>query len=317
MGRARRKWSPEEDALLRKVVSAAITESRPLLWRELAKTIPGRSNKDCRRRWWNSLADGTAKGPWSESEDAKLIHAVKEAGTNWRVVAQYVGSRTSDQCSSHWQQVLDPEINHCNWTSLEDDQLLHETLLHGTNWTTISASHVPKRTTLALKNRYSRLRSKNGSRRKGRKLSETPKPRNFPFSGISNEDVAEISFSCFPCPDQDGQRRAEPEPDQCGRRGSDTVNDGTDDMESGTSTMGSVSSADLQLGPGWASFSDASNQGCHLADTDGAAFSQLWSSNMEFSTYEECQSLLIDPAMPFEGEAELFSLATDPFTLTP
>lgn len=97
----------------------ALNESRPLLWRELAKDIPGRSNKDCRRRWWNSLAEGTAKGLWSEQEDAKLIQAVKELGTNWRVVAQHVASRTPDQCSSHWTQVLDPEINHCDWTPLE------------------------------------------------------------------------------------------------------------------------------------------------------------------------------------------------------
>src|SRR5690349_5152800 len=32
--------------------------------------------------------------------------------------------------------------------------------MHGTNWTTIAASHKPSRTTLALKNRYSALRSK-------------------------------------------------------------------------------------------------------------------------------------------------------------
>ena len=39
-------------------------------------------------------------------------------------------------------------------------------LTHGTNWSTIAASHVPKRTTLALKNRYStlRLRHENGSK---------------------------------------------------------------------------------------------------------------------------------------------------------
>lgn len=39
-------------------------------------------------------------------------------------------------------------------------------LTHGTNWSTIAASHVPKRTTLALKNRFStlRLRHENGNK---------------------------------------------------------------------------------------------------------------------------------------------------------
>lgn len=81
--------------------------------------MPGRSNKDCRRRWWNSLAEGTAKGLWSEDEDDLLMKAVQKYGTNWRTVAQDVGTRTPDQCSSHWTQVLDPAINHCDWTSKE------------------------------------------------------------------------------------------------------------------------------------------------------------------------------------------------------
>ncbi|GAB1321096.1 Myb-related protein B [Madurella fahalii] len=158
MARARRNWTPKEDELLRAAVNTALAQSRPLLWRELAKSVPGRSNKDCRRRWWNSLADGTAKGPWTEEEDERLIEAVRKHGMSWSRVAQVVRSRNPDQCSSHWSQVLDPAINYCDWTPEEDAQLLHAVLTHGTNWTRIAASHIPKRTTLALKNRYSTLR---------------------------------------------------------------------------------------------------------------------------------------------------------------
>ncbi|KAL9602709.1 MAG: hypothetical protein Q9219_001699 [cf. Caloplaca sp. 3 TL-2023] len=168
MTRVRRSWTAEEDALLRRVVTRALVQSRPLLWRELAKSVPGRSNKDCRRRWWNTLAEGTAKGSWSEDEDAKLIEAVTKHGTNWAQVARAVASRNSDQCSSHWTQVLDPNINYCEWTPEEDDHLLHAVLSHGTNWTTIAASHGTRRTTLALKNRYStlRMRHEHGHRSK-------------------------------------------------------------------------------------------------------------------------------------------------------
>jgi hypothetical protein len=42
----------------------------------------------------------------------------------------------------------------------KDEQLLHAVLSHGTTWSTIAATHRPKRTTLALKNRYSTLRSR-------------------------------------------------------------------------------------------------------------------------------------------------------------
>ncbi|KAK4236807.1 Myb-related protein B [Achaetomium macrosporum] len=158
MARARRNWTAEEDYALRKAVNQALTQSRPLLWRELAKSVPGRSNKDCRRRWWNSLVTGTTKGPWSEEEDDRLIQAVQEFGFAWTQVAKTVMTRNADQCSSHWSQVLDPAINHCDWTPTEDARLRHEVLNHGTNWATIAISHTPKRTTLALKNRYSALR---------------------------------------------------------------------------------------------------------------------------------------------------------------
>lgn len=65
------------------------------------------------------MAQGTAKGTWSEEEDKRLTGAVQRYGTKWRKVSGYVGSRTPDQCSSHWSQVLDPSINYCDWTADE------------------------------------------------------------------------------------------------------------------------------------------------------------------------------------------------------
>ncbi|KAL9006264.1 MAG: hypothetical protein Q9188_000986 [Gyalolechia gomerana] len=160
MGRERRRWTPEEDSLLREAVRKATQEARPLLWRELAKKVPGRTNKDCRRRWCNILADGTAKGPWTESEDERLSNAVRENGPKWTRVAALVGTRNSDQCSSHWSLSLNPDIDYSDWTRVEDERLLQAVKEHGTNWTIIAATSLPNRTTLALKNRYSSLRTK-------------------------------------------------------------------------------------------------------------------------------------------------------------
>ncbi|KAJ6783325.1 hypothetical protein PWT90_02560 [Aphanocladium album] len=317
MGRARRKWTPEEDALLRTVVSAALAESRPLLWRELAKDIPGRSNKDCRRRWWNSLADGTAKGLWSEDEDAKLIQAVKELGTNWRVVAQHVGSRTPDQCSSHWTQVLDPEINHCDWTSLEDDQLLHEVLTHSTNWTTISAFHVPRRTTLALKNRYSTLRLKHENKRKRRRSSENAKSERRSPSERSKAESTASPSSCATSPyhDDECQREGSAEYDAYDPRSSEAMEDDTEGMTSGTSTLGSVTSADMDIATDWSSFLDASNDFCNSSMADGSAFNHLWRKDMELTSYDEDQFLAIDPSMSVATDTDPFNLIRDPLAL--
>ncbi|KAI3328356.1 Homeodomain-like protein [Ustulina deusta] len=124
-GRDRKTWTAKEDEQLRNAVLQTIQDSRPLMWRDLAKSVPGRSNKDCRRRWWNTLAGCTVKGPWSESEDERLMHAVGSYGPQWTQVAAAVGTRHSDQCSSHWTQVLDPDINHSDFTP---DEVSHDTL---------------------------------------------------------------------------------------------------------------------------------------------------------------------------------------------
>ncbi len=173
---------------------------------------------------------------------------------------------------------------------------------------------MPRRTTLALKNRYSRLRNKQENKRKRRVSPARSKFDRLPLSETLKEDLTETSFSPATPLYQDGERQAEPESDLHGRRGSDAMRGYIDDMASGTSTMGSVAAADTELGAGWASFSEASNDGCHGAVADGSAFSQLWKSDMGVSTYEECQSLPIDPRMPLEADADLLSLMTDPFT---
>ncbi|KAL4768500.1 hypothetical protein BDW60DRAFT_210926 [Aspergillus nidulans var. acristatus] len=175
MTRERRKWTPEEDILLRRAVQAgfginytAITESRPLLWREIAKSVPSRSNKDCRRRWCNSLSTSLSKGPWTESEDERLWNAVQKHGPKWSLVSRDVGSRNADQCSSHWGQTLNPEIDFRDWSERDDETLRKSVEWHGTNWSTIASLYFPKRTSLALRNRFNALgaRQKEGRREK-------------------------------------------------------------------------------------------------------------------------------------------------------
>ncbi|OJK01925.1 hypothetical protein ASPACDRAFT_40742 [Aspergillus aculeatus ATCC 16872] len=177
MKRSRRSWTTKEDELLRKLVqncgcmensshnsfphlassrtlilssATALDTSDTVLWSELAQKVPGRSNKDCRKRWWNTLAGGNIKGVWSPEEDKRLSEAVREHGNNWTQIATLVGSRCADQCSSHWRQVLRPN----------DEELLKAVQTHGTNWSAISAFHNPPRTGLSLKNRYTRIRVK-------------------------------------------------------------------------------------------------------------------------------------------------------------
>ncbi|KKK20310.1 hypothetical protein ARAM_002430, partial [Aspergillus rambellii] len=176
MRRIRSNWTPREDAILRDLVHKELENSRPLLWRELAKHLPGRSNKDCRRRWWNSLAGGTVKGPWSHEEHTRLIEGVCKHGTDWDQVAAVVGSRRAEQCSIRWAEVSTSDCNYPTWTTQEDERLLHAVLSYGTDWSTIAASHKPQRTIIALENRYLQLRLRHQNLNAHEKYSLTQLP---------------------------------------------------------------------------------------------------------------------------------------------
>lgn len=83
MSRAQRRWTLQEDALLREHVQRQSpgmssgyskhcdwmlstflylgVDGRSINWEKTAKVIPGRSNKDCRKRFFNEVTGGLKK----------------------------------------------------------------------------------------------------------------------------------------------------------------------------------------------------------------------------------------------------------------
>jgi hypothetical protein len=51
-------------------------------WNVVAANLPGRTNKDCRKRW-AKLDSNINKGAWSSEEDEKLQAAVQELGCRY------------------------------------------------------------------------------------------------------------------------------------------------------------------------------------------------------------------------------------------
>jgi hypothetical protein len=49
-------------------------------WNRIASQLPGRTNKDCRKRWVNKVRGSLKKGSWDEDEDERLSRAVKIHG---------------------------------------------------------------------------------------------------------------------------------------------------------------------------------------------------------------------------------------------
>jgi len=57
-----------------------VDEGRIKDWHRIANKLPGRNNKDCRKRWCNKVTGGLKKGPWEEDEDSRLKNGVREFG---------------------------------------------------------------------------------------------------------------------------------------------------------------------------------------------------------------------------------------------
>ena len=51
-------------------------------WNDIAILLPGRTNKDCRKRWSKIQVD-IRKGPWTQDEDERLQQAVQQIGVKF------------------------------------------------------------------------------------------------------------------------------------------------------------------------------------------------------------------------------------------
>ncbi|KAF2135278.1 uncharacterized protein K452DRAFT_293346 [Aplosporella prunicola CBS 121167] len=147
----RRPWTSDEDAALRFAVAQS---TGPVSWLDVASQVPGRNNKECRKRWVYQLSVPSRKGTWDAAEDERLREAIQQHGLRWASVAQHVATRQPDQCARRWHECIKPGINHGPW-SLLDDQMLDEAVaLYGNKWTEIVQRFFPDRTPLAAKSRH-------------------------------------------------------------------------------------------------------------------------------------------------------------------
>ncbi|KAB5531208.1 hypothetical protein GE09DRAFT_1292000 [Coniochaeta sp. 2T2.1] len=152
-GRERRWWTKSEDELLRNWAEVQITTQGAVKnWNDAAALLPGRTNKDCRKRW-HKVRQDIRKGAWMPEEDEKLQQAVTQAGLKWSTVSKVVKTRNADQCAKSWQQVLGPDRNHGPWTPEEDKILRDAIQKYGNNWKQIGLTELPDRSTHDIRNR--------------------------------------------------------------------------------------------------------------------------------------------------------------------
>jgi hypothetical protein len=164
-----RFWTPEEDTKLTTAVETTCKkkqgEEYGTDWVAVAALVPGRTNKQCYKRWHDALHSKSdemtaRKGEWTIEEDAKLKDAVeKYSGKNWAAISSLVPGRTKKQCYNRGHDVLLSKSDETTarmgtWTTEEDTTLKDAVQKHdGKNWAAIS-SMVPGRTRQQCLNRW-------------------------------------------------------------------------------------------------------------------------------------------------------------------
>ncbi|KAJ8131249.1 hypothetical protein O1611_g2374 [Lasiodiplodia mahajangana] len=157
-------------------------------WHRIAAKLPGRTNKDCRKRWVNKVCGSLKKGPWSKNEDESLLDAVDRYGQRWTLIANEVGFRSPDQCAKRWQSKLNPDLEHGGWTIEEDELLLSLVREHGREWKMFQEQNFSRRSTNELKNRYTGL-----TRKANRSGSVCLSPTSGSFNADYNTDMEDPS----------------------------------------------------------------------------------------------------------------------------
>lgn len=99
----RQKFLPYEDELLIKLVG---DEEYPN-WKEISKSLFGRTVRQCRERYQHYLAPGISKEPWTKEEDNLIISLYLKYGPNWALISRYFDKkRTNNSIKNRWNNHL-------------------------------------------------------------------------------------------------------------------------------------------------------------------------------------------------------------------
>ena len=98
-------WTPTEDQILLEAVGV---ENRD--WSAIARSLPGRTSKQCWHRFHNNLKHHFRTGDWALEEDAIILQQQAIIGNRWSQIARLLPERSENSVKNRWHSTLRPRM---------------------------------------------------------------------------------------------------------------------------------------------------------------------------------------------------------------